>query len=82
MRPEPGLKGCSCAHAQAEKSITGWANKRAKPWGGEGHLMCMFVGTCGVHCIQNMERVTKVQFKIADCTLLNSLKIIFSDRDL
>ena len=39
--------------------------------------MCMFVGTCGVHCIQNMERVTKVQFKIADCTLLNSLKINF-----
>lgn len=29
-----------------------------------------------------MERMTKVQFKITDCTLLNSLKIIFSDRDL
>lgn len=35
MRPEPGLKGCSSAHAQAEKSITGWANKHAKAWGGE-----------------------------------------------
>lgn len=29
-----------------------------------------------------MKRVTKMQFKVADCTLMNSLKIVLSGSDL
>lgn len=55
MRPEPGLKGCSSAHAQAERGITVWADKHAKAWGGERALDVHVCGNVCSLCLKHGE---------------------------